>query len=115
MNLSLLPIVFGVGMALLDVVMMSTVKQVTAGALPVRTGIPFAVVVYALEPLLFWQSMVITGESMTIMNLVWDLTSDILITLLGVFWFGEKVGGLRVVGVCLSLVALTIFATTEIP
>lgn len=113
MNLSLLPIVFGVGMALLDVVMMSTVKQVSTGALPVRTGIPFAVFVYALEPLLFWQSMVITGESMTIMNLVWDLTSDILITLLGVFWFGEKVGGLRVVGVCLSLVALTIFATTD--
>ena len=115
MKFSILPVAFGLGMALIDVVMMSTVKQVTRCALPVRTGIPFASFVYALEPLLFWQSMVITGESMTIMNLVWDLTSDILITLLGVFWFGEKVGGLRVVGVCLSLVALTIFATTEIP
>lgn len=111
---SLLPIVFGMGMALLDVVMMATVKQVSTGAMPARTGIPFATLAYALEPFLFWQSMVVTGESMTIMNLVWDLTSDVLITVLGIFWFGEKVGGLRVVGVCLSLVALTIFATTEI-
>jgi hypothetical protein len=113
MQFSILPIVFGVGMALLDVIMMSTVKQVTRGALPVRTGIPFAVLVYALEPLLFWQSMVVTGESMTIMNLVWDLTSDIMVTLLGIFWFGEKVVGLRVIGVFFSLVALTIFATTD--
>jgi hypothetical protein len=114
MNVSVLPIVFGLGMASIDVIMMSTVKQVTLGALPVRTGIPFATLIYALEPLLFWQSMVLTGESMTIMNLIWDLTSDILITLLGIFWFGEKVVGLRVVAVCLSLVALTIFATTEV-
>jgi len=113
MTFSVLPIVFGVGMALLDVVMMSTVKQVTTGAIPVRTGIPFATLIYALEPMLFWQSMMITGEGITVMNLVWDLTSDVIITILGLVWFGEKVHGLRMVGVCLSLVALTIFATTN--
>ena len=112
MNITWLPIAFGVVMASLDVVMMSMVKQVTTGALPLRVGLPLATLLYSLEPFVFWQSMVVTGEGMTVMNLVWDLTSDVIITVLGLVWFGEKIQGLRWLAVALSLTSLALFAYT---
>ena len=46
-------------------------------------------------------------------NLVWNLSSDVLVTLMGVLWFGEKIQGARWIAVCMSLVALALFAYTS--
>jgi multidrug transporter EmrE-like cation transporter len=113
MGFSVVPVAFGVVMAVLDLVMMSTVKQVGTGTWPVRTGLPFATLVYALEPFLFLQAMKYTGEGLSVVNLVWNLASDVLVTLMGVLWFGEKLHGTRWIAVGMSLVALTLFAYTE--
>jgi len=113
MGFSLVPVAFGVGMAVIDLIMMGTVKQVGTGAWPVRTGLPFATVVYALEPFLFLQAMKTTGEGLAVVNLVWNLSSDVLVTLMGVLWFGEKIHGARWVAVGMSLVALGLFAVTS--
>lgn len=112
MGFSMLPVAFGATMAVLDLVMMSTVKQVGTGAWPVRTGLPFATLVYALEPFLFLQAMKYTGEGLAVVNLVWNLSSDVLVTLMGVLWFGEKIQGARWIAVGMSLVALGLFAIT---
>jgi len=113
MGFSVIPVAFGVVMAGLDLVMMSTVKQVGTGSWPIRTGLPFATLVYALEPFLFLQAMRVTGEGLAVVNLVWNLSSDIMVTLIGVFWFGEKIHGARWIAVAMSLVALTLFAYTD--
>jgi multidrug transporter EmrE-like cation transporter len=113
MGFSLLPVAFGVVMAVLDLIMMSTVKQVGMGTWPVRTGLPFATLVYALEPYMFLQAMKYTGGGLTVVNLVWNLSSDVMVTLMGVFWFGEKIHGARWIAVGMSLVALALFAYTE--
>jgi len=113
MGFSVLPIAFGVVMAALDLVMMASVKQVGTGAWPLRTGLPFATLVYALEPFIFLQAMKTTGEGLAVVNLVWNLASDIMVTLMGVLWFGEKIHGARWLAVGMSLVALTLFAYTE--
>jgi len=113
MGFSVLPIAFGVVMAALDLVMMSTIKQVGTGSLPMRTGLPFATLVYALEPFIFLQAMKTTGEGLAVVNLVWNLASDIMVTLMGVIWFGEKLHGTRWIAVGMSLVALALFAYTD--
>ena len=113
MAFSFLPIVFGAAMAVIDLVMMATVKQVGTGSWPARTGVPFATLVYALEPYIFLQAMKNTGEGLAVVNLVWNLSSDIMVTLMGVLWFGEKIHGARWLAVGMSLVALTLFAYTE--
>jgi len=113
MGFSVLPVAFGVVMAALDLVMMSTIKQVGTGSWPLRTGLPFATLVYALEPFIFLQAMKTTGEGLAVVNLVWNLASDIMVTLMGVLWFGEKIHGARWLAVGMSLVALTLFAYTE--
>jgi drug/metabolite transporter (DMT)-like permease len=110
-NFNMLPIVFGTTMALIDIIMMGTVKMVSTGSLLAAVGLPLAVGLYALEPLIFYKAM--TYEGMVVTNLVWNLMSDIVVTLQGVFIFGESMKGLRWLGICMSLVALAILAYTD--
>ena len=110
-NFSMLPIFFGTLMALLDIVMMSSVKMIHGGTLSGTIGIPLAVGIYALEPLLFLKAM--NYEGMAVMNLIWNLMSDVLVTLQAVLIFGETIKGIRWVAVGMAIVSLTIFAYTD--
>jgi multidrug transporter EmrE-like cation transporter len=106
-----LPIFLGTLMALTDVVMMGSAKMIHEGTLSAAIGVPFTVLIYCAEPLLFIKSM--NYEGMVIMNLTWDLLSDVLVTLQGVLIFGETIKGIRWIGVLFALVSLTIFAYTD--
>jgi drug/metabolite transporter (DMT)-like permease len=52
-------------------------------------------------------------EGMVVMNLTWDLLSDIIVTLQGVLIFGERINPLRWIGVFTAFIALAIFAYTD--
>jgi multidrug transporter EmrE-like cation transporter len=110
-NFNLLPIVFGATMALIDIVMMSVVKMTSTGAFTTAVGLPLSMALYALEPFVFLKAM--SYEGMVVTNLVWNMMSDVIVTLQGVLVFGESIKGLRWVGIGMSLVALTILAYTE--
>jgi multidrug transporter EmrE-like cation transporter len=108
---SLLPIFFGTLMAFIDIFMMSTVKMMSSGLLSSAVGIPLSVGFYALEPLIFLKAM--NYEGMVVTNLVWNMVSDIVVTLQGILIFGETIKGLRWLGICMSLVALALLAYTD--
>ena len=108
---SFLPIAFGVSMATLDIVMMSIAKYSSKGQIAYGTALPLATLVYSLEPYLFFKSL--NYESLTTMNLIWDLTSDILVTIIGVFWFGESIKGIRWLAVLFAIFSLGLFAYTH--
>ena len=110
-HFSFLPIVLGTLMSSLDVLMMSLAKLSSKGRLSYGTALPLATAIYALEPYLFFKSM--NYESLTVMNLVWDLTSDVLVTILGVFYFKESIKGLRWLAVLFALFSLALFAYTD--
>lgn len=104
----LLPIVFGIVMALIDISMMGTLKLVNQGNLAYSTGFPIATLLYAFEPYVFLKAM--THSNMVVTNLIWNLASNILVTLAGVFFFGESIKGLKWLAIGLSLFSLAIFA-----
>lgn len=108
---SFLPIFFGVCMASLDVVMMSLGKFAAKGVIPYGSALPLGTLVYALEPYIFFKSL--KYESLTAMNLIWDLTSDVIVTCLGVFYFGESIKGLRWLAVLFAIFSLALFAYTD--
>lgn len=110
-SFNMLPIAFGAAMALLDIVMMSAVKLTSTGALPTAPGVALSMALYALEPLVFLKAM--NYEGMVVTNLVWNMMSDVIVTLQGVLVFGESIKGLRWLGVGMSIVALSIFAYTD--
>jgi len=110
-HFSFLPIVLGTIMSTLDVVMMSLAKMSSKGQISYGTALPLATVIYAIEPYLFFKSL--NYESLTAMNLIWDLTSDVLVTILGVFYFKESIKGLRWLAVLFALFSLALFAYTD--
>jgi multidrug transporter EmrE-like cation transporter len=110
-NFSFLPIFFGTLLALLDIGMMGLSKMVSIGQVSWNIGVPTAMAIYSLEPLIFIRAL--KYEGMVVTNLVWNLVSDIIVTLQGILIFGEKIKNLRWVAIGMSLVALAIFAYTD--
>ena len=106
-----LPILFGTCMAIVDIFMMSVTKMVSIGSISTSVGIPLAISLYAMEPLIFLKAM--KYEGMVVTNLVWNLMSNIIVTLQGVLVFGESIKGLRWLGICMSLLSLGLLAYTN--
>jgi multidrug transporter EmrE-like cation transporter len=110
-SFDLLPILFGLVMALIDITMMGTLKFVDQGKLAYNIGFPIATLLYAFEPYVFLKAM--AHSNMLTTNLIWNLASNILVTLAGVFYFKEKIKGLKWLAIGLSLFSLGIFAYSE--
>jgi multidrug transporter EmrE-like cation transporter len=110
-NFSMRPVFLGTLMASLDVIMMSLAKLTSTGKIAYGIALPSATLIYALEPYIFFRSM--KYESLTTMNLIWDLSSDILVTLVGVFYFKESIKGLRWLAVLFAIFSLMLFAYTD--
>jgi multidrug transporter EmrE-like cation transporter len=110
-NFNTLPIVFGITMAVIDICMMSVVKMISIGRVSYTVGLPVSIGLYALEPLVFLKAM--KYEGMIVTNLVWNLVSNVIVTLQGVLIFGESIQGLRWVGICMSILSLALLAYTN--
>ena len=110
-SFSILPMVFGLVMAAIDVVMMFTAKFVSLGSVSYGLGLTIATLVYSVQPYLFIKAT--RFENMTVSNLIWNLTSDVLVTFSGVMVFKESIRGLRWVAIGMSMIALLLFAYTD--
>jgi drug/metabolite transporter (DMT)-like permease len=108
---SLLPIAFGLCMASLDVIMMSLGKFSSKGVIPYGTALTLGTLTYSIAPYIFFKSL--NYESLTTMNLIWDLTSDIVVTLVGVFYFKESIKGLRWLAVIFAMFSIGLFTYTH--
>ncbi len=108
---NILPILFGTCMAIVDIFMMSVTKMVSIGSISTSVGIPLSISLYAMEPLIFLKAM--KYEGMVVTNLVWNLMSNIIVTLQGVLVFGESIKGLRWLGIAMSLLSLGLLAYTN--
>ena len=110
-SFSMLPIFFGTLMAFVDIFMMSSVKMISKGTILSSWGIPLAVCLYALEPLIFLKAM--KYEGMVVTNLVWNLMSNVIVTAQGILIFGESMKGVRWIGICMSIFSLGLMAYTD--
>jgi multidrug transporter EmrE-like cation transporter len=110
-SFSILPIVFGLVMAVVDVVMMFTAKFVSLGSISYGLGLTVATLVYSVQPYLFIKATRL--ENMSVSNLIWNLTSNVLVTFSGVMVFKESIKGLRWVAIGMSMVAILLFAYTD--
>jgi multidrug transporter EmrE-like cation transporter len=93
---------FGALLGTIDSFALPIVKGVSQGWNPAYIVVP--IVLYGATPLLFLKAL--EKETLTIMNLVWDLTSNVLVTLIGLILFAEKLPPLKLLGVALSFVSL---------
>jgi multidrug transporter EmrE-like cation transporter len=106
------PLKYGLTMALIDVSMLSIVKQVSLDSKIIKWMV-IPTVIYALQPWIFLQSL--QFESLIIMNLMWDVISDVLVTLVGLIFFKETIGAYKLVGVLLSFISITLMSLEDGP
>lgn len=92
----------GLTMAALDVTAFPIVKYVSLGLNPMWMFIP--VCMYAYAPILLLKSL--KHETLTVMNAMWDVMSNVLVTCVGLFYFGEKVSWIKLCGVILSIISI---------
>jgi hypothetical protein len=94
-------------LATTDVTAMSIMKQITIGNYSMMY-MGLVSLIYAIQPWIFLKGIGYSG--MTVMNLSWDMMSDILVTVVGLFYFREKLSGTKLLGVGFALLAVFLFS-----
>jgi TRAP-type mannitol/chloroaromatic compound transport system permease small subunit len=103
-------IVIGLSLAFIDIISMGITKQINLGLLQ-KSWLPIAVILYGCQMLIFNYGLNIT--SMTVLNLSWNLFSNILITLIGIYYFKENINHLETYGILFAMFALFLFGLSE--
>lgn len=98
-------------MAVVDILMMTISKLTVLGKIPYATGLLTATAIYAAQPYIFIKALSIEG--MAAANLIWNTVSSIIISLIGVFCFGESIKGFRILAIILGICSLILFAYTD--
>ena len=105
-----IPFAFAATMASIDSTMLTLIKYITTQKH--HTGwLILPMIVYSLQPVLFYLSM--EYETLTVMNLLWDVISDVVITMIGLFIFREKIGPYKKVGVIFSLLSIVLLSLND--
>ena len=109
---NLIPIAMAAGMAFIDTIVLSGLKEYDMGVNTWRGIVPIAMLTYSLQPYIFLQAL--QHESMTVMNILWDVISDIMVTAMGIFYFKEQISSLKRVGLMFAFIAIVLMSYDEL-
>jgi drug/metabolite transporter (DMT)-like permease len=110
-SLNWIPIAYGALMAVIDVFMLGIIKLVSQNQSRLLRWMVFPTIIYAIQPWIFLSSL--RFESLIVMNLMWDLISDILVTGVGLVYFKEKLGPYKTLGVILSFASIVLMSLED--
>ena len=97
------PIAYGTALAFNDVISLGLLKAIHLEWLSSYYFI-IPLVLYTAQPFLFFSSL--SFESMTVMNIIWDLLSDVFVTASGIYIFKEKISNTKFLGIVLAMVSM---------
>lgn len=97
-------LIFGIFLALIDVLVLSLLKAKYVGKITSNWVLVMAFIIYGLQPIIFYKALYF--ENMTIMNIIWDLASDILVAIVGYYIFNEDLTYKQKIGFIFGLIAL---------
>jgi multidrug transporter EmrE-like cation transporter len=102
-----LPLVYGSYLATVDVFALGILKFINLGKLS-KSYLTIPTILYAIQPHVFLAAM--KYENMTVMNLLWDVISDVLVTASGLFFFKETVTPIKLMGVAFAFMAIILLS-----
>jgi drug/metabolite transporter (DMT)-like permease len=102
------PLLFDFLMAGIDAVVLSLLKLFSIGSITSYVVFILAFIIYGCQPFIFYYGL--RFANLTVMNLMWDLASDILIAYIGLMIFKEKISNLQKIGILFGLVSLVLLA-----
>ena len=92
-------------LAIVDTAILGILKAKSIGALSGTWMFPLAFLAYGTQSLVFYKSLSV--ESMGIMNILWDIISDILVAVIGVVLFGESLNAIQCTGIVVSIIGMS--------
>jgi uncharacterized membrane protein len=95
---------FGSLLAGIDVFMMYIIKQFSKGVLVSPYWMILPPLVYGITPFILLLSL--KFETLVVMNMSWDLISDVMVTAMAFLVLGESVSRTKKIGIVLSFIAL---------
>lgn len=98
---------YGLGMATIDATAFSIVKYVSLGLHPMWMIIPM--VMYGATPLILLKSL--QKETLTVMNALWDVSSNVFVAAIGLFYFNETLSLTKLAGVMLSIISIVLLTS----
>ena len=102
-------ILHGLILALIDATVLPLLKlrftHKVNGIWPLIT----AFIAYGSQTLIFFNSL--RYETMTVMNVLWDVMSDIIVTIIGLFILKEVVTKKKIIGICIGFVSLYLLSS----
>jgi len=101
---------YGLILAFNDVISMGITKNISLGILA-QNWLYVACVLYGIQMYIFYQGIQIT--SMSVLNLTWNLFSNIVITIMGLYYFKENVSHLETWGIIFAIFALFLFGLAQ--
>ncbi len=99
---------YGATLALGDSLVLSTLKAYSEKMITWRGVVPLVMAYYSLQPYIFLKSL--AHQSLTVMNLLWDVMSDVTVTIIGLFYFKEKLTKFKKIGVLLSVISIILLS-----
>lgn len=99
------PLAFALLLSIFDVFVMTTLKYIHTGVLPMSVWtMMFPVLLYGTTPLIFLYAL--RFEGVAVMNVMWDVVSSILVTALGIYFFKEEISERKKIGIFVSILAI---------
>lgn len=107
---NIVPLGFGSAMATIDAFMLSFMKYMSKEKLHLG-WLVLPMIIYACQPILFFMSL--QYETLTVMNLLWDVISDVIVTFIGLVIFRETIGPYKKAGVILSFLSIILMSLND--
>ena len=95
-------LIMGIVLALLDTVSLPLLK--TAYIQNNKVFLSLGIIIGIVQKLIFYNSMKYT--TLTVLNVLWDLLSDVFVTMYGIFIFKETISVRKLFGIALSFVSI---------
>ena len=97
-------IIFGIIMSIIDVSVFSILSMIKKNILPKTYLIPLLFILYGCQPLIFYYGL--TYTNMSVLNLSWNLLSNIIVTTVGILYIGNVLSLTQCIGIGVGIVAL---------
>lgn len=101
---------FGLMLASNDIISMGITKKINLNELSTN-WLYFVYILYGFQMIIFYYGMKIAP--MSVLNLTWNLISNIVITIIGIYYFKENITNLETWGILFALFALFLFVMSN--
>lgn len=105
-----MPFLLPIGMALLDSLSLPLVKYVYDGEYS-KWYLVLPVLLFALQPIMVYFSL--SKLTLTSVNIIWDLMSDVFVTFIGLWYFREKLFLSSKIGLLFAFIAIFFFSYSQ--